>query len=236
MGIFARFTAHEESRSARMLRRWLLAVIGFDLALLAVGAGRYPAYFAMPGALVYLAQPVIALVIYAVWVLALPLVASRIPRSSVALRVGTIVGLIGGAIEIVSTALESIFTLPQRVVSVTTGAAMLSLFLLFAVAGFIGSRRTRSFWLGVGAAIWSAIIAILIVVTFGFLLLTTSLPQLAHDEIGDPDYLRSGWTDVRAFAIANTFDNGFTHLVEAPEIAAALGVAGSGIGRLKARR
>jgi hypothetical protein len=153
--------------------------------------------------------------------------------------VGTIAGLIAGAVGVLSTALESLFTLPQRVVSVTTGVAMLSLFLLFGVAGFIGNRRTRSFWLGVGAGIWSAIVAILIVVTFGFLLLTTSLPQLAHDAIGDPNYPRSGWTDARAFAIANTFDNGFTHLVQAPEIAAALGVVGGGIeqiGRLKARR
>jgi hypothetical protein len=64
----------------------------------------------------------------------------------------------------------------------------------------------------------------------------TALPTLAHGEIGDPDYVRSGWTDVRAFAIANTFDAGFTHLVEAPVIAATLGALGSGLGRLMAPR
>jgi hypothetical protein len=59
---------------------------------------------------------------------------------------------------------------------------------------------------------------------------------LAHGEISDPDYLRSGWTDVRAFAIANTFDAGFTHLVEAPVIAAVLGALGGGIALLTMRR
>jgi len=229
----------EESQRVHMLRRWLLVVIGCDLGLLFVGAAHYPPFFSMPGALGYLAEPVIALAIYTGAVLALPPIASRIPHSSVALCVGTTVGLIAGAIEVMSTALESLVMLPQYVVSVTTGAAMLSLFLLFGVAGFVSSRRTHSFWLGMGTAIWSAIVAILIVVTFGFLLVTTSLPQLARDEIGDPDYLRSAWTDVRAFAIANTFDSGFTHLVESPVIAAMLGAAGSGvgrIGRLRARR
>ncbi|MGH2516787.1 MAG: hypothetical protein ACRDHP_14130, partial [Ktedonobacterales bacterium] len=108
-----------------MLRRWLLLMIGCDLGLLAVGIARYPAYFAMPGAVVYLAEPVVALVIYTLWILALPWIVLRFPGSSVAWRVAVSLGLIGGAIEVASTALESLFTLPQILISVTTGAAML---------------------------------------------------------------------------------------------------------------
>jgi hypothetical protein len=136
----------------------------------------------------------------------------------------------------VNVTLESLLSLPQAVVTVTTGIAMLSLFLSFGVAGFLGGRRAGSFGLGLGAAVWSAVVAILLAVTFGFVLINVALPTLAQNEIGDPDYARSGWTDMRAFAIANTFDAGFTHLVEAPIIAAVLGAAGSGLAGLGARR
>lgn len=228
--------ARERVRSVRQLQLWLLVAIGCDLGLLAVRTARYPAFFSMPGALGYLTEPAAALAVYAAIIFALPFLAVRFPDVPATLRVGAVAGLIGGTIEVASTAVESLWALPQSVVSVVTGAAMLSLFLLFGVAGWIGSRRTRSFWLGLGAAVWSAMIAILIVVTFGFLLVNLFLPQLAHGEVSDPDYLRSGWSDVRAFAIANTFDNGFSHLLEAPVIATVVGGIGSSIGHIGARR
>src|SRR5260370_36345984 len=136
----------------------------------------------------------------------------------------------------VNVTLESLLSLPQAVGTVHIGIAMLGLFLSFGVAGFRGGRRGGSFGPGLGAAGWRGVVAILLAVTFGFVLINVALPKLAHDEIGDPDYARSGWTDVRAFAVANTFDAGFTHLVEAPIIAAVLGAAGSGLTRLGARR
>jgi hypothetical protein len=228
--------ARAPDRTARLLRRWLLVVIGGDLGLLAVRAAAYPAFFSMPGAQSYLVAPVVALVIYAAVVCALPLLAARVPGASTALRVGALVGLVGGAIDVANVTLESLLSLPQAVVTVTTGVAMLGLFLSFGVAGFLGRRRAGSFGLGLGAAVWSAVVAILLAVTFGFVLINVALPKMAQNEVGDPDYARSGWTDMRAFAIANTFDAGFTHLVEAPIIAAVLGAAGSGLAGLGARR
>lgn len=221
---------------ARTLRIWLLALIACDVALIAARLATYPAFFDMPGALGYLAESLAPLIVYAAVIAALPLIAARIPQASVALRIGFIVGLICGSVEVVSTALESLFALPQQVVSVVTLTAMFSLFLLFAIAGYLGARRAGAFWPGLVSAVWSAMCAILIVITFGFLITLTSLPKLAHDMTGDPDYMRSGWTDTRAFAIANTFDAGFTHLVEAPVIAAVLGAIGSGAARLTRQR
>src|SRR5258706_3547759 len=228
--------ARASDRTVRTLRRWLLVVIGIDLGLFAVRAATYPAFFSMPGAASYLIAPVVALAAYAATVGVLPLLAARVPGASRALRVGTLVGLGGGAIDMVNVTLESLLSLPQAVVTVTTGIAMLSLFLSFGVAGFLGGRRAGSFGLGLGAPGWVPLVRILLAVTFGFVLINVALPKLAHDEIGDPDYARSGWPDVRAFAIANTFDAGFTHLVEAPIIATVLGAAGRGLARLGARR
>jgi len=224
------------NKFVRTIQIGLLVSIGANLILMTLRVTSYPAFFAMPGALSFLIEPIVLLGIYAAVAFSLPWLADRVAEAPSALRIGTIAGLIGGAIDVVGTALESIVSLPQTVVTTTSGAAMLSLFLLFAVAGFLGSRRIGRFWNGLATAIWSAMVAIVMVVTFGFLLINTSLPLLAHDEIGDPDYQRSGWTDVRAFAIANTFDAGFTHLWEAPIIAAVLGAAGSGIGRIGTRR
>ena len=92
--------ARASNRTARTLRRWLLVVIGGDLGLLAVRAATYPAFFSMPSAASYLIAPVVALAVYAATVGALPLLAARVPGASRALRVGTLVGLAGGATEI----------------------------------------------------------------------------------------------------------------------------------------
>lgn len=228
--------AQGSGRLARALRLWLLIVIGCDLGLIALRVATYQAFFSMPGALGYVIAPVVALAIYAVVFFTLPFLADRFPGVTTAVRVGTVAGLIGGALDIANITQESLLTLPQQIVALITLVAMLSLFLAFGVAGFLGGRSLGSFRLGVGAAVWSAIVAILIAVTFGFLIVNISLQKLARDEHGDPDYVRSGWTDVRAFAIANTLDAGVTHLVEGPVIAAVLGAAGSGIGQLGAKR
>jgi hypothetical protein len=221
---------------ARTLRSWLLIGIGTDLILMALRVARYPTFIAMPGALTFLIEPMLFLGVYAAIAVALPGIAARLAYGPSVLRAGTVIGLIGGIIEVVSTALESLMSLPQSLVTLTSGVAMLGLFLSFVVAGFVGGHRTRVFGSGLEAATLSAMVAILVVVTFGFLLINTSLQKLAHDEIGDPDYQRSGWMDARAFAIANTFDAGFTHLWEAPIIATILGAAGSGIGQIRVRR
>jgi hypothetical protein len=227
--------AHEANRLAPALQRWLLALIGADLALVALRTATYPAYFAMPGAVSDLIPLLMALAVYAAAIAAMPRLAMRSPGAATALRVGTIAGLVGGALDAANITLESVLALPQSVVTMTTLTAMLGLFLTFAVAGFVGGRRA-GFWPGVAAAVWSAVVAILIAITFGFLLVNVALPKLARDEQGDPDYQRSGWTDTRAFAIANTFDAGFTHLLEGPIIALVLGAAGSGLGQIGARR
>jgi len=47
------------------------------------------------------------------------------------------------------------------------------------------------------------------------------------------EYKRSGWTDARAFGIANTLESGFTHLVVAPIVATLFGSLGSFLARLR---
>src|SRR5260370_25718841 len=105
--------ARASDRTAYTLRRWLLVVIGIDLGLLAVRAATYPAFFSMPGAASYLIAPVVALAVYAATVGALPLLAARVPGASRALRVRTLVGLGGAAIDMVNVTLETLLSLPH---------------------------------------------------------------------------------------------------------------------------
>lgn len=214
----------------------LLALIAFDVAQVALGVAAYTSLLRWPGAMLYAAEPLVGLAGYALVISALPFARARLPGFANALRVGALAGLIGGALEVLDIAAESLLALPQAVVSLASSAAMLALFLLFTLAGFAGARRARMWGPGVAAAIWCAMVAILIAVTFGFLLMHVALPQLAREMVSDPDYLRSGWTDTAAFAIANTFDNGFTHMVEAPIIAAILGALGAAAAMLTTRR
>lgn len=214
----------------------LLALIVFDMGQVALRVAAYSSLLRWPGAPLYVAEPLVGLAGYALIISALPFARPRLPGVADALRVGALAGLLGGALEVLDIAAESLLALPQVVVSVATGAAMLALFLLFALTGFAGAWRAQRWAPGVIAAIWCAMVAILIAVTFGFLLMHVALPQLARGMASDPDYLRSGWTDTTAFAIANTFDNGFTHMVEAPIIAAILGALGAAVAMLTTRR
>ena len=90
---------------ARTLRLWLLALIAADLALMALRVVTYPAFFAMPGAAGYLIPLLVGLAICATAIATLPRLAGRAPGAATALRVGTIAGLVGGALDIANIAL-----------------------------------------------------------------------------------------------------------------------------------
>jgi hypothetical protein len=223
----ARGSVARRPRWLWLIASGLLLLIVVDLAQIALRVASYPSFLRWPGASRYLGPVILALIGYSIWIVGMLALAPRWRGAWGALGVGTVIGLVGGCMEITGITIESLLTLPQPVVSVATLFAMLALFALFGVAGFAGARRARVFWPGLAAALWSAIVAAIIAVTFGFLLMSLALPQLARGMVGDPDYLRSGWTDPAAFAIANTLDNGVSHLLMAPGIAAALGGLGA---------
>jgi hypothetical protein len=63
----------------------------------------------------------------------------------------------------------------------------------------------------------------LVAVTPGFVIqFFASRPEPAYISTW-AEFKRSGWTDARAFGLANTLDSGFTHLVIAPIVALVFG-------------
>jgi hypothetical protein len=117
----------------------------------------------------------------------------------------------------------------------TTAPLILGPFLVWSVVAGWAARATGSLRLGLLAAVWCAMVTMMIGVTYGFVLALATPGRLAQDLVNDPDYLRSGWTDVRAFVLANSFDNGFTHLLGGLIVASVVGPIGSLVGTRLAR-
>jgi len=201
----------------------LLALVAAIIALGAIGIARYPALFSQPGAL--------AIVLRLAFVLAAYTLACAWGRrrdwgggGDVILGAAALYGSVGGTLEILNIAIEN--GLPVGIH--TPALAMMFMVVIFGswgAAGFRVARSLRSIQAGTLAAVSSAVVCMLIAVTAGFAIELLIVPP-------DPGYVaiwaefkRSGWTDARAFGLANTLDSGFTHLALAPVIA--LGVGGT---------
>lgn len=223
------------SSSSSSLPRWLRpalwGVIAMSLILIVLHVGLYSAMLTMPDGWSFVLAPAVLLVIYAAIVMALPTLA-RVTGGADALRLGTRMGLLAAGVEAINISLESLVAMPQTVTSIVTGGLMLCTFMLWGVTGFLGAYRSRSVGLGVLAAVWSAVVTMLLAVTFGYALLVVAWPRLTTFLATDPDFLRSHWSDLRAFTIANTLSNGAVHLLEGPIIALVFGGVGALIGRL----
>ena len=70
-------------------------------------------------------------------------------------------------------------------------------------------------------------ICALLTVAYGLTLPLVTLPRLQQQLIGNPDFLRSHWTDLRAFVLANSLDAAFSHLLGALVIGLTLGAFGA---------
>lgn len=209
---------------ARATRRALLVAILLDLVLIGGRALLYTPFFAQRDSLMYLVQPIAALLVYGGLVIAFTTGPSA-QRAS-ALRTGALVGMLTGGLWVVNLTLETFANFSGSVSLLASAPFLLGGFALWGIAGGITARRTGSLRLGVLAAVWAALICVVITVTFGFVLAYTSLPRLEANLVTDPDYLRSGWRDLRAFAIANQFGAAASHLIDAPIIAAIVGLLG----------
>jgi hypothetical protein len=218
------------ARLAGRLRWALLAAVALDLVVIGGRVALYAQLLAQSGAVTYVLEPVIMLAVYGgivVWATASPTA-----RHATALRIGLAVGLITGALWIIDLALETFADLSGGASLLASASLLLGGFALWGVGGLLAAWRTGSASLAVLAAIWSAMICVLLTVTFGWLLTYAALPRLASILINDPDFLRSGWHDLRAFAIANSFDAGFSHLLGGLIIGAIVGAIGGWIGLL----
>ncbi len=225
--MLARETAARQPHAAA-LRAVLLLAVAVDGGLVVLHIIQYPRLLDAPGSAVYVAEPAVMLCAYIgiwLWLTSLPGESRRR-----ALTIGIVVGVLTGVLEIVDITLETFVDFSGVANILTTAPFLLGAFAAWGVAAFITTWRTSSRVAGVIAAITSAMTCMLLAIAFGLTLGFTSLPRLMILLRLDPDYLRSGWQDLHAFAIANQFDAAFSHLLGALIIGSIMGVLGSAFG------
>jgi hypothetical protein len=211
------------------LRTALLLVIALDLVMVGIRVVLDPQLLGMPGGLQSALEPAALLTLYALIVTRATRGDGPVARAIV--REGTAVGLVGGTLEIVHITLENYGHFNARVESVSTGGFLLGLLLLWCLAGYRATRSTADVGAGLLAGSWSALVGMLMATTYGFSELFWGLPRLEQRNVGSPDLLRSGWTDLHTFTIADVFEAGFKILLVGPVAGAILG----GLGALIAR-
>jgi len=219
-----------DRRSFGALRLVTLALIALNVALVVGHTLLYHPLLTQPGAAWYVVEPLILLVVYAAIVVGVTRRASPTRRQT--LWQASALGLCVGAAEIVNLTLE---TFSDASGLLATAPFILGAFALWGVAGAWRAWQTGSAPAGLLAAVWTAMITMLIAVSYGFTLSYTAIARLMFLEAHDPDFLRSHWTDLHAFALANQFDSGFSHLLGALIVSALLGALGSGVGLLARR-
>lgn len=186
----------------------------------------------MPGGFRYLAEAVLPLLVYGAvfWWVTLP---GTLHRHG-ALRPGTAVGVVGGLVQVIHMTLENVGDRIGENSLVALGF-MLSGFLVWSIGGYIATRKTGQLTGGLVAGCWSAMMSVLMAVTFGLILMTANIPSPAYVATWG-EFKQSGWTDAHAFAIANSFEAVLGHLVIGPVIGIIFGFLGGEMAKAVLRR
>jgi len=215
----------------RAIRLTLLLAVALNLVVIGIQVFLYRPLLKMPGGPVIIVEAAVLLIALALLVVWATRDGGRAPQT--VLRVGTLFGLFSGGVEVAHITAENFAGLNARAESISTGGFMLGLFLLWLIAGYRAARDAKNAGSALLAGSWSAIVCMLITATFGLMLLNTSLHHLEQRNIGSPDLIRSGWTDLRAFTIADIFESVVKVLLIGPVLGAIFGGIGGVISRIR---
>jgi TRAP-type C4-dicarboxylate transport system permease small subunit len=210
--------------NARLRQGFITAVIVIGI-LIVYGILRYPLIVSEAGLLSLLA-PAFMLLLYGV--VAITITHQPSQASSDALKSGTTTfGLLVGITFVATILVENFVDLRGQASTISTLGLMLLIFFLFAYTGWHGTNKSSQLSVGIFASIWSAMIGVVIALLFGFVINFLFTQRLEQNLQASAEYLRSGSHDLETFTFWNTLDSAFSHLVEAPIIAAVLGTLGS---------
>jgi hypothetical protein len=185
----------------------------------------YPPLLTMPHAYSYIFELGIMLLIYVAFVLW----GTKLSQEIIILRIGTLFGATAALFEIIHISIENFAHLNARAGTISTGLFMGALVLLFAFSGYCNILNQQNIIRGTLGALWSAVVCMLIVITYGQSMLFWAFDAIAKNDIGDPDFNRTGWTDFHAFVIADIFEACFKVLFVAPILAIIFGLIGGAV-------
>jgi hypothetical protein len=210
------------------LRQVLLYVVAINIIMTIIATFMYTPLLTMPHFSLYILEIGVMLLVYI-------LIAVLVTRPSIdiiILRIATFFGILAALLEIIHISIENFAHLSAHDETISTGIFMSGLFLLFAVSGFRITLNKRNVVSGMLGASWSAVVCMLIVMTFGLSQLFWSFGALQTHDIGDPDFIRIGWKDLHAFVIADIFEACFKILFIGPIAGIIFGLIGAVIARL----
>ena len=210
----------------RFLRFALGLLTILSLAMMGMRVSSYPSMLRLPGAIAYVVEVAGLLLLYG----AVLIWGARSMPPKLLLR-GATIGFVAGSVQIVHLVCERFASFPERWNGAISVSFMLATFLLWGVTGFVAARSGQATSTSIWLAVWSALVTMTIVVTAGFALQFFLAPWPPESMLSWAEFKRSGWTDIHAFAIANTLDAAFSHLLVGPLVAAVLGTVGSLVGR-----
>jgi hypothetical protein len=210
----------------------LLVCNAVSLCAIYLGVRQYPPFWSQAGAWMYVCEPVAALLVSSglvVWVSEM-----RGIWWQTVLRIAAAFGIAAAAIDLLGLIIEDGIVVHVHGPA-TQIAVMLTLFTLWGAAGWRAARALNSMRAGLVAAVLSAGVCMTIAVTVALIVQLFLVRPSIADVATWGEFTRSGWTNPRAFAIANTLDSGFTHFVVAPVISTIVGGIGALVGTLGRR-
>jgi hypothetical protein len=208
----------------------LAALIAVNLAMIFIAVARYRALFSQPRARFAVVGPVAVLIVYAVVFLWIG--STRRLNCDKIMRSVALYGLLGGILDVLNIAAENGIPIALHIPALAI-VVMLTLFGSWTVLGFRTTRALGSIGAGVLAAVFSAGVCMLVGVAGGFATQFFIHPPEPAYVATWAEFKRSGWTDARAFGLANTLDSALTHLVIAPTVALVFGGGASLLAQLR---
>jgi hypothetical protein len=209
-----------------LIRIALVVTTTLSLAMMGIRVFSYRAMLRQPGATALLIEVTGLLLLYAA-----VLYWGAASVSPPLLRPATTIGLIAGSLQAIHIVCERFVNLPGAWNGAATLAFMLTTFILWSLAAFIAARSGQAIPTSIWLAVWSAFVTMTVTVVAGFALEFFVSPTPLDAILSWPEFKRSGWTDVRAFSIANTLDSALSHLLIGPVVAAIVGSGASLLGR-----
>jgi len=200
-----------------------------NLAILAIGLARYPLIFAQERT-GWVTFDVLILVAYA----SVGVLASRVTDGALARAIRLATWLGGGAGLILSADVtREYFADAGPAIGFGVGlTAFVAALVMFAVAG--GRGTDGSYARAAVAGVWSAMVCMMLLLIYAWLLNYVFMDYLARILVNDPEYLRGNTlTDPASYTVWNTLSALASHGVLLPLLGAILGPVGAWIsGRL----
>jgi hypothetical protein len=208
-----------------MIRITFIGLIIVNFVVTIIATFMYPPLLSMPHSILYVLELGIILLVYIFLVIFI----TRNSTNQTIVRRGILFGLLASLLEIIHITVEIFGGLSSKAETISTGIFMFGLFIIFGITGFIITKNCRKIILGLLGGFWSGIVCMLIVMTYGLSQLFWSFHALEVHNTGNPDFIRSGWTDMHAFTIADIFEASFKILFLGPFIGMLFGFIGGSL-------